>query len=111
MYNPTKVPVEKAAFILGTDAQTLRLCMQRGYYKDIGEATKTGKECYRYDISKYKLYQRQGLDIRYSVDEVIELIKQGTPPFIEQVPKELLELCRSWQKEKDTLPSTKLTSV
>lgn len=104
MNNPTKVKVEQAAAILGIDTQTLRLCMQRGYYKDIGEATKSGEqnECYRYDISKYKLYRRQGLDIRVSVDDTIAMIRAGSPPYIQPEVDKLLEFYENWLKEKDT---------
>lgn len=105
MINPTRVRVEDAAMILGVDTQTLRLCMQQGYYKDIGEAVKSNRlnECYSYDISKYKLYRRQGLDIRVSIEETIKLIKSGSPPYIQPELDIMLDQYEEWLKEKDTL--------
>lgn len=101
---PCNIRPEDAAIILGIDAQTLRLCLQQGYYKDIGEAVKSSadSEAYTYDISKFKLYQRQGLDVNVPVDETIRLIKSGKPPFIKQVPLPVEQIMDLLTKEKDT---------
>lgn len=48
------VTVTAAAMMLGVNAQTLRLCLQRGMY-DFGIATKKSGR-YTYDINSAKLY-------------------------------------------------------
>lgn len=49
------VSVSAAALMLGINAQTLRLCLQRGMY-DFGVATKRSGR-YTYDINAAKLYE------------------------------------------------------
>ena len=85
---------EEAAELLGIDAQTLRLCLKAGYYGDIGRAVKTNvdNECYAYEISKFKLYQYLGLDVSYSIEETLDLVRQGKPPYITQAPIALSEI-------------------
>lgn len=85
---PCNVRVEDAAELMGMDAQTLRLSLQNGYYKDIGDAVKTTskRECWTYNISKFRLFQRLGLDVKLSVKEVLALVRAGKPPFVEQIP-------------------------
>lgn len=102
---PCSVRIEDAAELMGIDAQTLRLSLQNGYYKDIGEAVKTTskRECWNYTIGKFALFQRLGLDVRYSVEETIELCRQGNPPFIDQSPLKLDDLMEAIEKiKKDT---------
>ena len=109
--------LEDAAELLGIDAQSLRLCLQHGYYGDIGRALKTSKnsECFIYEISKFKLYQYLGLDVSYSIEETLKLIKNGNPPYIKQAPISLSEVMVMMDAriglKKDTSTSTKQWSV
>lgn len=99
---------EEAAELLGIDAQTLRLCLQCGYYGDIGRATKTSKdnECYTYVISKFQLYQYLGLDVSYSIQETLELVRQGKPPFIKQVPVSIENLLKTLDAQNEIKKGT-----
>lgn len=84
--NPCKLRIQDAADIMGVDMQALALCLQAGYYSDFGEAVKSvGSNYYSYDISKFKLYQRLGLDVNVSVEDTIKLIRAGSPPYIKQL--------------------------
>lgn len=84
--SPCTVSAEAAAELLGVDLRTLYGNMRAGFYADIGIAKKTNKrnECYTYEIWKYPLFQRLGLDVNLSVEETLELVRDGKPPFIQQ---------------------------
>lgn len=84
--SPCTVSAEDAAELLGVDLRTLYGNMRAGFYSDIGIAKKTNKnnECYTYEIWKYPLFQRLGLDVNLSVEETLELVRKGKPPFIQQ---------------------------
>lgn len=84
--SPCTVRPEDAAELLGIDLRTLYGNLRAGFYSDIGIAKKTNKnnECYTYEIWKYPLFQRLGLDVNLSVEETLELVRKGKPPFIQQ---------------------------
>ena len=86
--SPCTVKPEEAAELLGISVQTLYGNLREGFYSDIGCAKKTGKhrECYTYEVWKFPLCQRLGLDVNLSIEEILELVRQGKPPFIKQSP-------------------------
>ena len=81
--SPCTVKPEEAAELLGISVQTLYGNLREGFYSDIGCAKKTGKhrECYTYEVWKFPLCQRLGLDVNLSIEEILHLVSQGKPPF------------------------------
>lgn len=102
--NPCLIRVEDAAKLIGMHPQTLRLCLQQGYFSNIGEAIKTDceNECYSYNISKFQLFEYLGLDVNVSVEDAIDMISKGSPPYRNQLPKAMIDAWNEMCKEKDT---------
>lgn len=106
---PCCVSIEDAAFLMGMNAQSLRLSLQNGYYKNIGLAAKCGpkQECWSYTISKFGLFQHLGLDVNYTVEETLQLVRRNKPPFIKQIPipieifDKAMELLKQGQIKED----------
>lgn len=107
------VRIEDAAELMGMDTQTLRLCLQNGYYKEIGEAVKTTseRECWTYIINKFGLFQRLGLDVGLSTDVVLALVRDGKPPFIKQVPLPIETIMNAIEQLKKDTPTDQSMSV
>lgn len=84
--SPVTLTPEEAAPLLGMDKYTLMRALQAGHFKDFGEAFKTNNnnECYAYEIYKYPLFTRLGLDVNLPVQEVLRLVSAGSPPWIDQ---------------------------
>lgn len=79
-------PVD-AAYLLGYDLQTLYLCLQAGDWPEIGGSARKSsadRDCYIYDISKFKLFTYLGYDVHLSVQEAIKLVESNSPPWIDQ---------------------------
>lgn len=60
--------------------------LQEGHFRDFGEAFKTDKEneCWSYEIYKFPVFTRLGIDVSLSVEKVLELAEAGTPPWLDQ---------------------------
>lgn len=101
-FNPGVLTPEQAAPLLGIGADTLRYCLQIGYYGDIGHAVKTREdsESFVYEISKHKLYEYLGYDVTLSYEETLRLVNAGTPPWISQKEK---DACRQTEASNEPL--------
>lgn len=84
---PGTVKVEQAAYLLGMDKWTLMRALKNGQFKWLGEAFKSeeGNTCYSFNISKFALFTFLGYDVNLPIEDAIQKVKDGNPPWIDQV--------------------------